>query len=58
MRDVLKVVRGLRGLDIVGADIVEFSGRKEGEEITAIVASSLGHEMLTIMAERAADRTA
>lgn len=54
MRDLVKVLRGFRGLDIAGADIVEFSGRKEGEEITAIVASTLGHELLTIMAERVA----
>jgi guanidinopropionase len=52
--DLQKVIRGMRGLDIVGSDIVEFSGRKQGDELTAFTAAILGHELLTVMAERVA----
>ena len=52
--DMQRVIRGMRGMNIVGSDIVEFSGRKQGDELTAFTAAILGHELLTIMAERAA----
>ena len=49
------MIRGLRGLDLVGADIVEFSGRKQGDELTALTAAILAHEILTIMVEQVAE---
>jgi guanidinopropionase len=49
--DLQKVIRGMRGLKIVGSDIVEFCGRKQGDELTAFTAAILGHELLTVMAE-------
>jgi guanidinopropionase len=52
--DMQRILRGLRGLDILGADIVEFSGRKQGDEQTAFTAAILAHELLTIMADRVA----
>jgi guanidinopropionase len=53
-QDMQRILRGLRGLDIVGADVVEFSGRKQGEDQTAFTAAILAHELLTIMAEQVA----
>lgn len=50
--DMQRVIRGMRGMNIVGSDIVEFSGRKQGDELTAFTAAILGHELLTIMADR------
>jgi guanidinopropionase len=55
VRHLLKVIRGLRGLNLVGADVVEFSGRKQGDDITALTATALAHEILTLMAERIAN---
>jgi guanidinopropionase len=52
--DMQRIIRGLRGLDIIGADIVEFCGRKQGDEMTAFCAAILGHELLTIMADNMA----
>lgn len=52
--DLQRVIRGMRGLNVVGADIVELCGRKQGDELTALTAAVLGHELLTIMAERIA----
>jgi guanidinopropionase len=51
-RELLKVIRGMRGLDLVGGDVVEFSGRKQGDDVTALTATAVAHEILTIMAER------
>jgi arginase family enzyme len=50
-QDLQRVIRGMRGLNVVGSDIVEFSGRKQGDDLTAFTAAILGHELLTIMAE-------
>jgi guanidinopropionase len=50
-QDLQRVIRGMRGLNVVGSDIVEFCGRKQGDDLTAFTAAILGHELLTIMAE-------
>lgn len=53
-RQAIKLLRGLRGLDLVGADFVCFVGRKDTEaEVTALTAAALMHETLTLLAESA-----
>jgi agmatinase len=49
-RELLAVLRGLRGLRIVSADIVEVSPAYDHAEITAIAAAHVGYELLSLMA--------
>jgi agmatinase len=49
-RELLAVLRGLSGLRLVGADIVEVSPAYDHAEITAVAASNVAYELLTIMA--------
>ena len=53
-RELLAVIRGLAGLDIVGADIVEVAPAYDHAEITGIAASHVAYELLSVMAP---DRT-
>jgi len=49
-RELLAVLRGLRGLRVVSADIVEVSPAYDHAEITAIAAAHVGYELLSVMA--------
>lgn len=49
-RDLLALVRGLRGLDLVGFDLVEVSPPYDHGGITAILAANLAFEMLSLVA--------
>lgn len=49
-RELLGVLRGLRGLPIVSADIVEVAPAYDHAEITAIAAAHVGYELLSVMA--------
>ena len=51
-----QVARGLRGLDVVGADLVEVSPPFDASGGTAWLGISLMFEMLCVMAERIAGR--
>lgn len=46
----LQLLRGLKGLHIVGADIVELCPPYDAAEITAILAANLAFEVLALMA--------
>jgi agmatinase len=53
-RELLGTLRGLAGLHIVGADIVEVSPAYDHAEITGIAAAHVAYELLSLMAlERA-----
>ena len=52
-RELLGVLRGLAGLRIVGADIVEVSPAYDHAEITGIAAAHVGYELLSVMAPSA-----
>lgn len=54
-RELLTTLRGLTGLDIVGADIVEVAPAYDHAELTGIAAAHVGFELLSVMA---ANRTA
>ena len=47
-----QMVRGLRGLDIVGADVVEVSPPFDPSGMTALVGVTMMWEMLCLIAER------
>jgi agmatinase len=49
-RELLAVLRGMAGLDIVGADIVEVAPAYDHAEITGIAASHTAYELLSAMA--------
>jgi len=54
-RQAQQLVQGLRGVDLVGADVVCFVGRKDSEgEVTALTAAALMHDVVTLLAESAA----
>jgi agmatinase len=49
-RELLAVLRGLSGVNLVGADIVEVAPAYDHAEITAVAAANLAYELVTIMA--------
>lgn len=48
-REVKRVLRGLAGLNFVGADIVEVAPSYDHAEITGIAASDIVHDFLNMM---------
>lgn len=49
-RELLAILRGLRGCDIVGADVVEVAPAYDHAEITAIAASHVAFDLISVMA--------
>ncbi|MHA3021181.1 agmatinase [Mycobacterium sp. BMJ-28] len=49
-RELLNTLRGLVGLDVVGADIVEVAPAYDHAEITGIAAAHVGYELLSVLA--------
>lgn len=49
-RELAGILRGLAGLDLVGADIVEVAPAYDHAEITAIAAANMAYELLALMA--------
>jgi guanidinopropionase len=52
-----RLVRGLRGLDIIGADVVEVSPPFDMGGMTALVGATMMFELLCLIAERVSSRT-
>jgi agmatinase len=52
-RELLHMLRGLVGLDIVGADLVEVSPPYDHAEITGIAAAHVAYELLSVLARNA-----
>ena len=50
-RELLEIIRGLRGLNIVGADIVEVSPAYDHAELTGIAASHVTYDLVTAIAD-------
>jgi len=48
-RELLSILRGLAGLNVVSADIVEVSPAYDHAEITGIAAAHVGYELLSVM---------
>jgi agmatinase len=51
-RETVDLVRGLRGLPLVGFDIVEVAPAYDSAEITALLAAHLVYEFLLVLAEK------
>jgi agmatinase len=48
-RELLATLRGVSGLDVVGADIVEVAPAYDHAEVTGIAASHIAYELLSVM---------
>lgn len=55
-REAQEFLRGLAGLDVVGADVVEVYPAYDPAQITALLAANVAHELLTLIALRERDR--
>ena len=49
--EVISALRGLRGIDVIGCDLVEVSPAYDHSEITTLLASTLLFEMMALIAE-------
>ena len=49
-RDALRLVRGLRGIEFVGFDLVEVQPQYDSGEVTSLLAGTLLHEFLALLA--------
>jgi agmatinase len=52
-RELLEILRGLRGLNLVGADVVEVAPAYDHAEITGVAASHVAYDLVTLMADQA-----
>jgi agmatinase len=50
-RELLATLRGLQGLQVVSADIVEVAPAYDHAEVTGIAAAHVGYELLSVMAQ-------
>jgi agmatinase len=50
-RELVAILRAMRGLKIVGADVVEVAPAYDSGEVTAVAAANLGYELITLMAD-------
>ena len=55
-RDALRLVRGLRGIDFVGFDLVEVLPQYDSGQVTSLLAGTLVHEFLALLALRRQER--
>jgi len=51
-RELLALLRGLDGLDIVGGDVVEVSPSYDHAELTAIAAAHVAYDLVSLLARR------
>jgi agmatinase len=51
-RELLGILRGLAGCHVVGADVVEVSPAYDHAEVTAVAASHIAYELVTLMGTR------
>lgn len=51
-RELLEILRGLDGMNIVGADIVEVAPVYDHAEITGIAAAHVGYELVSLLARQ------
>jgi agmatinase len=49
-RELLEIIRGLRGLNLVGADVVEVAPAYDHADITSVAASHLAYDLVSLLA--------
>ncbi|MCW1249957.1 agmatinase [Acaricomes phytoseiuli] len=50
-RELLEILRGLRGANLIGADVVEVAPAYDHAEITGIAASHIAYDLVTLLAD-------
>jgi agmatinase len=50
-RELIEIIRGFRGMNLIGADIVEVAPAYDHAEITGVAASHVGFELISLMAD-------
>ena len=55
-RELLEILRGLRGMNLVGADVVEVAPAYDHAEITGVAASHVAYDLVTLMADLRSSR--
>jgi len=51
-RELLNVLRGLAGMNLVGADVVEVAPAYDHAEITALAAATITYELINLFARK------
>src|SRR5262249_62418585 len=51
-RELLRVLRGLTDVHLVGADVVEVAPAYDNAELTTIAAATVAYELITLMARQ------
>jgi arginase family enzyme len=54
-REILRLLRSLRGLDLVGADVVEMNPNYDAGQITALLGATVAAEVLALIAAHRRD---
>jgi agmatinase len=49
-RELLEILRGLAGADLVGADVVEVAPAYDHAEITSVAASHVAYDLVSLLA--------
>jgi agmatinase len=57
-REILRLLRSLRGLDLAGADVVEMNPSYDSAQITALLAATVAAEILALIAAHRHDARA
>ncbi|MBG6190029.1 agmatinase [Arthrobacter sp. CAN_A212] len=52
-RELLEILRGMRGMNLVGADVVEVAPAYDHAEITGVAASHVAYDLVSLMADQA-----
>lgn len=52
-RELLEILRGLRGLNLIGADVVEVAPAYDHAELTGVAASHVAYDLVTLLADGA-----
>ena len=53
-RELLEIIRGFRGMNLIGADVVEVAPAYDHAEITGVAGSHVAYELVSLMADNAA----
>ena len=56
-RELLEILRGMRGMNLIGADVVEVAPAYDHAEITGVAASHVAYDLVSLMADQATTNT-
>ncbi|MCP4692881.1 MAG: hypothetical protein GY859_32865 [Desulfobacterales bacterium] len=54
--DVQGLIRGLRGLNLIGADVVEVAPPFDPSGVTALIGATIMYELLCLLAEKVSSK--